>query len=42
MENSLQNYNSVFIAVGLLHLKGQCGIIEQLRNSGYEVNPINF
>ncbi len=42
IENSLQNYNSVFIAVGLLHLKGQCGIIEQLRNSGYEVNPINF
>jgi uncharacterized protein YbaP (TraB family) len=29
-----------FIAVGLLHLYGECGLIVQLRNQGYEVTPV--
>lgn len=31
-----------FIAVGLLHLYGECGLIVQLRNRGYEVKPIEL
>ncbi|WP_197022185.1 TraB/GumN family protein [Sediminibacter sp. Hel_I_10] len=42
IENAIKNYNSAFIAVGLLHLQGQCGIIEQLRKNGYEVNPVKL
>lgn len=29
-----------FIAVGLLHLYGQCGLIERLRTNGYIVEPV--
>lgn len=29
-----------FIAVGLLHLYGECGLITQLRKRGYKVEPI--
>ena len=32
--------NSCFIAVGLLHLYGDCGLIMQLRNRGYIVSEI--
>lgn len=31
-----------FIAVGLLHLYGKCGLINQLRNKGYIVEPIKL
>lgn len=31
-----------FIAVGLLHLYGQCGLIVQLRERGYVVEPISL
>lgn len=36
------NSKSVFIAVGLLHLYGKCGLIEQLRQKGFIVNPIEI
>jgi uncharacterized protein YbaP (TraB family) len=31
-----------FIAVGLLHLYGQCGLIVQLRKKGYIVEPVEL
>jgi uncharacterized protein YbaP (TraB family) len=31
---------SAFIAVGLLHLSGDCGLIQQLRQNGYKVDPV--
>ncbi|QAA80835.1 hypothetical protein EI546_03415 [Aequorivita sp. H23M31] len=31
-----------FIAVGLLHLYGQCGLIVQLRERGYVVEHISL
>lgn len=34
--------NSVFCAVGALHLPGETGLINQLRKGGYTVEPINF
>jgi uncharacterized protein YbaP (TraB family) len=34
--------NSCFIAVGLLHLKTQCGIIEKLKARGYKIEPITL
>lgn len=40
--NSLSQNNSVFIAVGMLHLYGECGIISQLRKNGYEVTPLKL
>lgn len=40
--NSIEQNNSVFIAVGMLHLYGECGIISQLKKYGYEVNPIKL
>lgn len=36
---TVENKNS-FIAVGLLHLFGECGLIAQLRNRGYTVTPV--
>lgn len=36
----LLNNNPCFIAVGLLHLYGDCGLIIQLRNRGYSVKPV--
>lgn len=32
--------NSCFIAVGSLHLPGETGLIQLLRNEGYEVTPV--
>ena len=34
--------NNCFIAVGLVHLYNKCGLIEQLREIGYNVEPINM
>ena len=34
--------NSCFVAVGCLHLTGESGLINQLRNAGYNVEPIIF
>jgi len=39
---TIQQNNTVFVAVGLLHLYGECGIISQLRSRGYEVNPVKL
>ena len=39
---SIEENNSVFIAVGLYHLYEDCGIISQLRKNGYEVKPIKL
>lgn len=36
------NNNTCFIAVGLLHLYGDCGLIIQLREKGYVVTEINL
>jgi uncharacterized protein YbaP (TraB family) len=33
---------NTFIAVGLLHLYGECGLITQLRSKGYIVKPIDL
>ncbi|GAA4778077.1 TraB/GumN family protein [Olivibacter ginsenosidimutans] len=32
--------NNAFVAVGLLHLFGDCGIISDLRRQGYKVSPV--
>ncbi len=32
--------NNAFIAVGLMHLFGDCGIISELRKKGYQVTPV--
>jgi uncharacterized protein YbaP (TraB family) len=34
--------NQVFIAIGLAHLYGQCGLIEQLRRNGYLVEEVHL
>lgn len=34
--------SSVFCAVGALHLPGETGLINQLRKSGYTVEPVDF
>lgn len=39
---SLIEKNNCFIAVGLLHLYGNCGLIMQLREQGYIVAEINL
>ncbi len=39
IDQILQN-NNAFIAVGLMHLFGDCGLINQLRNLGYKVSPV--
>jgi uncharacterized protein YbaP (TraB family) len=31
-----------FVAVGLLHLFGECGLISRLRESGYKIEPIKL
>lgn len=33
---------NVFITVGLMHLFGQCGLIMQLRQAGYTVEPVRI
>ncbi len=38
--SQINSNQSVFIATGLLHLFGECGIISQLRDQGFIVNPI--
>jgi len=42
IKSFIQKNRTVFIAVGMLHLYGECGIISQLRKDGYEVNPIKL
>lgn len=37
---AIMNDNSAFIAVGCLHLVGEYGLITQLRNAGYTIEPI--
>lgn len=37
---SLLEKNSCFIAIGLMHLYNKCGLIKQLRNLGYDVEPV--
>jgi uncharacterized protein YbaP (TraB family) len=32
---------NVFLAVGALHLPGDKGLVELLRQSGYKVTPVN-
>ena len=39
---SLLENNNCFIAVGLGHLFNKCGIIKQLRELGYKVEPVNM
>ena len=34
--------NNCFIAVGYLHLKNKCGLIEQLRSNGFSIEPIKI
>lgn len=34
--------NNCLIAVGLFHLYNKCGLIEQLRQKGYTVEPVNM
>lgn len=34
--------NNCFIAVGYLHLKNKCGLIEQLRVNGFSIEPIKI
>jgi len=38
----LERGDSVFCAVGLLHLIGETGLILELREDGYKVSPIGF
>lgn len=41
----LLNYfkeNNCFVAVGLSHLGKQCGLIQQLKRAGYEVEPVDM
>lgn len=33
---------SLFVAVGALHLVGKTGLVQQLREKGYTVTPVNF
>lgn len=37
---AIMNDNSAFIAVGCLHLVGESGLITQLRNAGYTIEPL--
>lgn len=38
----LMNKQSLFVAVGALHLVGNSGLINQLRTQGYTVTPVNL
>lgn len=38
----LINSNNCFIAVGLAHLRYKCGLIQQLRDLGYSVEPVTM
>src|SRR5262249_47792354 len=37
---SLFDNNNCFLAVGMAHLFNTCGVIQQLRNLGYTVEPV--
>ena len=39
---NLMNKQSLFVAVGALHLVGESGLINQLEKQGYTVTPINL
>lgn len=38
----LMKEQSLFVAVGALHLVGDAGLVNQLRNNGYTVTPVNL
>jgi uncharacterized protein YbaP (TraB family) len=38
----LMKEQSLFVAVGALHLVGETGLVQQLRSKGYTVTPVNF
>ena len=38
----LMKEQPLFVAVGALHLVGETGLVNQLRNSGYTVTPVNL
>ena len=42
IKQSIEENNSIFIAVGLYHLYGECGVISQLIKDGYEVKPVKL
>ena len=33
---------NTFIAVGYFHLRKQCGILEQLKNEGFKIEPVEI
>lgn len=33
---------NIFVTLGYLHLKKQCGILEQLKNEGFKIEPVNI
>lgn len=39
---NLLRINNVFIAVGIEHLKWKCGILKQLENQGFKIEPIEL
>jgi len=39
--NLLRTKNT-FIAVGYFHLRKKCGILEQLKNKGFKIEPIKI
>jgi uncharacterized protein YbaP (TraB family) len=38
----LMKEQSLFVAVGALHLVGETGLVQQLRKKGYTVTPVNI
>jgi uncharacterized protein len=38
----LMNEQSLFVAVGALHLVGKTGLVNQLKAKGYSVTPVNI
>jgi uncharacterized protein YbaP (TraB family) len=38
----LMKDQSLFIAVGALHLVGETGLVQELRKKGYTVTPVNI
>jgi uncharacterized protein YbaP (TraB family) len=38
----LMKQQSLFVAAGALHLPGQSGLVQQLRNKGYTVTAVNL
>jgi uncharacterized protein YbaP (TraB family) len=38
----LMKEQSLFVAVGVLHLVGETGLVQQLRSKGYTVTPVKL